>query len=448
MASRKELQSLLTSIERVLAPGVFIDYGQTFDFLHDLEEMQKKVDVLVAGGNAAEAVPLYEAFLAGTYEKMEQIDDSGGMLGMFFENLFCGWVKAREKAALSTEETLTQVGKWIENDDYGLCHDIELKVFQALRRKGRKLYEQQIQKRLNTAWAAERADGKNFTDYSWPVRRDIDILKGIYRACKNLKSYHDLCEQLGYMPQDCLCIAEIHKARKSYEDALEWTNRGIGQTNDLMSGFADIHLRDLKRDLLIKLGRGDEALDDAWSEFEKHPCPTAYETFMKFVPKKDRAEWHRRAIGLAEKKADLADLMDLCVQTDEWDVLIRRLLSARDDALEAVSHYHTEPVAKGLEKRDPALAARVYRALACRIVNAKKSKYYHIALSQLRKARDLYQATGNTSDWKRLVAQLREKHKRKYSFIGDFESLVAGKDPARIKSFRESAAERWQKMTE
>lgn len=46
------------------------------------------------------------------------------------------------------------------------------------------------------------------------------------------------------------------------------------------------------------------------------------------------------------------------------------------DALEGLSHYTTEPAAKRLAKLDPAVAAKLFRALGMRILNARKSKYY------------------------------------------------------------------------
>ena len=35
-------------------------------------------------------------YLEGHYEKAEEIDDSGGELGMFFEELFCSWIDTGE----------------------------------------------------------------------------------------------------------------------------------------------------------------------------------------------------------------------------------------------------------------------------------------------------------------------------------------------------------------
>ena len=88
-------------------------------------------------------------------------------------------------------------------------------------------------------------------------------------------------------------------------------------------------------------------------------------------------------------------------------------------------------------------SAKVSRALGMRILNAKKSKYYHIALQRLMKAKELYLRAGKDDIWKRLVIEIKDKHGRKYSFIEDFEELVKGKTPESLKPIKNRLKERW-----
>jgi len=84
---------LLTSqIELALDLGQFISYNQSWNFVHDLEDIKNKIDDLMESGESDWAVRLYELFLSGCYEKVEEIDDSSGNLGMIFQDLFlsCG----------------------------------------------------------------------------------------------------------------------------------------------------------------------------------------------------------------------------------------------------------------------------------------------------------------------------------------------------------------------
>ncbi len=82
----------------------------------------------------------------------------------------------------------------------------------------------------------------------------------------------------------------------------------------------------------------------------------------------------------AADKADLGGFVSLCVTAREWERLARRVHSARAEESESLSHYCAEPAAKGLAKKDARPAAKLYRALGLRIVNAGKSKYYNEAL--------------------------------------------------------------------
>jgi len=98
MRKRKNIDPLISRIELVLDLGQFISYNQSWDFVHDLEDIKDKIDDLMESGEADRTVRLYELFLSGCYEKAEEIDDSGGNLGMFFQDLFLSWITARQKA--------------------------------------------------------------------------------------------------------------------------------------------------------------------------------------------------------------------------------------------------------------------------------------------------------------------------------------------------------------
>ena len=77
--------------------------------------------------------------------------------------------------------------------------------------------------------------------------------------------------------------------------------------------MASHDLAKLKRDLLTKLGRGDEALDAAWADYRKHPSTYTYDDLMKYVPKAERKQWHEKAIEAA-MGADLHSVMDLLLK--------------------------------------------------------------------------------------------------------------------------------------
>lgn len=102
----KKKNPLLLVIEQSLDCGRFIPYRANWAFVEGLERVKSQIDNLVKQGDAVRAVSLYELFMAGCYDKMEELDDSIGNMGMFFEELFCSWVTVRQSANLEPEETV------------------------------------------------------------------------------------------------------------------------------------------------------------------------------------------------------------------------------------------------------------------------------------------------------------------------------------------------------
>ena len=81
--------------------------------------------------------------------------------------------------------------------------------------------------------------------------------------------------------------------------------------------MANHDLAELKRDLLTRLGRGDEALDAAWSDYHRHPSAYTYDDLLNYVPKAQHKERHEQAIEAA-MGPDLRSIMDLLIKTRSW----------------------------------------------------------------------------------------------------------------------------------
>lgn len=177
-------------------------------------------------------------------------------------------------------------------------------------------------------------------------------------------------------------------------------------------------------------------------EFREHPSKFTYDDLMKFVPKTERREWHEKALNAA-KGADLHSLLELFIETKAMERLAELVRGATDEALQPLSHYSTEPAAKKLEKSQPELAARLWRAQGMRIVDAKKSKYYDAALSNFERARNCYQKAGLSVEWEKTVHMVSAAHYRKTGFISGFQALAAGAKHRERPSFLEAARARW-----
>lgn len=448
MVKRKK-DPLICVIEQSLDCGQFVSYGTVDGFIDDLEKTKVRIDDLVKQGEAKRSVGLYEIFMAGCYEKMDEIDDSGGAMGVFFEDLFCSWIRARQKTGLAPEETVNQMLKMMDNDDYGLCYEIEKDAVEVLHQEEIAVFQERIYARFEKAFSSQNEEGQEtINDFSHEIRNNARILKVIYSAKRDVDAYLALCEKVGMTPKDCQVLADIYKGRRQWVKALDYVNQGLSLEKEKSwpneSGFG---LSDLKCELLNKLGRKEEALQTAWEDFLTAPSKYSYKDLMKYVPKEDAKLWHDKAI-VEVKKRSLCDFIDICTMTKELDILAEHILGVKHHDLEDISHYTTEEAAKKLSKNHWAASARIYRALGLRILNSKsskKSQYYEHALKNFEEAKKLYQKSDLEEEWKSLVEIVRRDHSRKHNFIEDFEDIVQGisrEEP----SFLERTQSRWKKQ--
>jgi hypothetical protein len=424
-------------MELALNPGAFIPDRECFSFVSGLEEVAAEVAKLI-GTDSARAATLYETFLAGCYEKAEEFHDSSGYLGQFVAGLIRGWIKARQASGADPDETVVGLLAWMDNDPYALCYEVEKDAAKAFNKAGLAAFEKRIRARFEAAATVKPAQGKALGhEAEYLRRRCSEILRTIYLVRRNLAAYLAHATQTGITARDCHALAAMLLARRKPEEALAWVERGIALDRENPHGrtSAGYDLTRLHRELLTRLGRGNEAIEAAWAEFRKDPGKYSYDELMKFVPRTGRAAWHEKAMDAA-KGDDLHSLIELFIETREMKRLAELVRGATDQALEHLSHYATEPAAKKLEKADPGLAARLWRAQGMRIVNAAKSKYYDAALSNFERA-------GLAAEWANTVCHIRASHRRKAGFMSGFEALAAGHGRASRPSFLERAKTRW-----
>ena len=353
------------------------------------------------------------------------------------EDMFRGWIQARQAAKHDPDETARSLLSWMEDDPYGFCHDLDREVVKVLDKKGLEAFVHRIRSKFESALTQDDKE-KHFSGYA--RRKWGSALKTLLAGQRNVDAYIALCEQTELEAKDCKAIAEIYRSRRRPEDALSWVERGLEiARSDSGKSFEEYELRELKRELLAKLGRPGDALQSAWSEFEAHPSTFTYKELMRYVPAKEKMAWHQKAMEASER-GDLSSQIELWLEKKENGRLVSRLRRATDEELEDLSHYRTEPLAHKLERPHPDISARVYRALCMRIVNAGKSKYYDAALDNLERAKKCYIKSGLETDWETLVDDIRKQHYRKKGFMPGFEQVVSGYEEP---TFLERAKRRW-----
>lgn len=426
------------AIEHALQSGIFVRYGSVGKFVRGLQAVADRLSQLVGDGHPRLAADLYQTFIAACHEKAEELDDSGGDFGRFVQELFVGWLRARQTANADRGATVRHLAAWMDEDPQGFCWEIEREITKVMDRPHLAALVSLARERL------EQAPADDTGSAGFPRRRWTEVLKHSLAAQGDARAYLELCEASRLRPDDCHVLAEIHDGKGELEAALAWVRRGLAlaRRDPLGSGVVyDLEHRQLS--LLRRLGRGDEATTVAWTEFQARPSRFSHETLMENIPPGERAAWHERAMMAAEG-GEAGATIELLVETGEGLRLARRVEGLSDGELESLSHYVLEPAARALRGSHPALAARLHRALALRILTARSSRHYPIALRHLQRVRELCKTSGQENAWNELLRELRQAHRRKSSLVPGLERLAAGL-PARERrpSLIERAKRRW-----
>ena len=429
----------MRKIELALGLGHFIRYDEMSEFVEELESVKEEIEALVAAGEAGRATDLLEVFIAGCREKIEEVDDSGGNLGQCVESLFVGWIKARQAGKSEPSETVRCLLHWFDNDDYGLCNRIERQLTVVMDTTTLRAFREQIEERLaKEGFPPELESERSTQTKHW---KNLDALKSILIVQKDEASYLALVNQDGgCKSKDCENLAIINQSLLNFDRALEWISKGLQiSSNDPSTQF---DLSRMKRELLVKLNRREEVIEDIWREFENRPSLYIYEELAGVINDASIAQWYAKALELIRTRAELGSLVDFCTKFGELQLLSEKIMGATDGEIEGLSSYSTEPAAEKLEDSYPRAAGRLYLADVIARLASKKSKAYPTALRHLEKLKQVYEKQGLHADWNKLVDALRLEHKRKSSFIDKFERIVSGKGLSREPTFAERIQKR------
>lgn len=422
------------TVERLFRPGTFIPERACEDFISDLEEVEAEVAKGMAD-QPERAITRYETLLAGCYEKTCEMDDSGGHMTGFVERLFCGWAQARQAGQAEPGQTARWLLDRMEQDPHGHCLHLEREVAQVLGEREKVAFLRGIEAR------AGAEEGGCIRDPGAAPQRWVEALREVHRAWDMLASTIALAESTGIRSRDCEEIAEMLVAREQLPEALAWVERGLALEKKDGGGYG---LESLRRELLVRLGRGDEALQSAWARFEAYPHCFTFEPLADLIPESEAQAWRGRILEVVGR-ARLEERMDLLLVLEEVDLLGQLVEQTSDEDLEGLSHTRGEPAATLLQDGHPGLSARLWRAQALRILHARRSRYYEVAVLDLAHARDGFLAAGQDEEWERTASQLRVEHKRKLGFMEGFERLLAGAPAIRQPTFLERAKATWQK---
>jgi tetratricopeptide (TPR) repeat protein len=203
-------------------------------------------------------------------------------------------------------------------------------------------------------------------------------------------------------------------------EAERWARRGLGIGNPIDKG----RLRDIYVDLLLERGATDEAFAMRWQVFDQHPIQTHYNDLRRTAERTgDWSGLRDKAIGRLRDATTgqpaLADhLIGVFLDEGELAKAWQAALDHADDLPE--SRWH-----QLLDVRQPTHPQDViepWQRLIQQRLDTSTDKYrYSKAIKMLRQLRDAYRASGDASGFGTYLDRLRDRHKRKTSFIAKLD---------------------------
>jgi tetratricopeptide (TPR) repeat protein len=334
------------------------------------------------------------------------VDDSSGIVGDDLHALMA--VHARACAA--TPPDPKRLAAWLEKlrlDGPG-WPDFELRDYAAaLGVKGRSELARLVEDRAKTT----EPDLLGRTPLGIRVLREQ-----LAEISGDIDHYVAVLAEDPYAASSYLKIVDALRNVGRAADAERWARRGLGIGNPIDQG----KLRDTYVNLLLERGATDEASAMRWQLFDQHPTQIHYNDLRR----------------TAERTGDWPDLRDKAIgrlrdattgQPAFADHLIGVLLDEGklNDAWQtAVDHADGLPESRWnqlIDLRQPTHPGDViepWQQLIQRRLDASTDKYrYSKAIKMLRQLRDAHRATGDEPSFGTYLDRLRDRHKRKTSFI-------------------------------
>lgn len=189
-------------MEQALRPGAFIKYGASFEFVRGLESVAQELGSLALTEPGC-AAGLYETFIGACHEKAEELDDSGGNLAMFVQQLFVDWIRARQAAGRDAADTVRCLIAHIDDHPYGFCLHLEPHVAKVMDAQHLETFARLARERLQQTAPDDRGPA------GYPRRRWISALKHVLTAQRDVEAYVELCRPSALSAADCSVVAEM-----------------------------------------------------------------------------------------------------------------------------------------------------------------------------------------------------------------------------------------------
>jgi len=426
-------------------------YWHVGSLANQLREVQQSALKFLDAGDAETALEILLLLLEEASRAIEYIDDSNGELGGYVGDLGTALGTLLAEAILSLELSQVERAKLTGRlekliryaGDYGMEGNLDTAI-QAAKFGWDDIPEETtpLRKTVSTVdendeWGAgdegedwDEEDEYRLREWGRPTIADLyDLTEAKLNVLDRqgrTEEYLDLCKREERHLRYALKLCDLKQvtnavkyARKNLSTAEE--SLQVAQrlrelrlvTEAIEIGEHGLKLKGSKAGLGEWLGPVEEAQGRtkqalaAWlAAFAEHPTLETYKTIKGLAG----SGWGRlrpEAMSKLRKSYDKQVLAEVLLLEEEWDEAIK-VAEGRE-----VWYPIIETVADGVLPHRPEWVVQISLKHAERLMTEAKSKNYPIAAAWLKRAKEAYKLLGKTEEWKRYLAETREKYKRR-----------------------------------
>ncbi|WP_049757662.1 SWIM zinc finger family protein [Magnetococcus marinus] len=415
------------AIEEAAWSDDFVDWRHMPDYSSGIGEVVESIEELLHEGHAEAVIEITEHGLSVMERAVEQVDDSGGDMGMLMKQLQDLHLKACRKAKPEPASLAERLFAWELGNDWGtFSHAVETYA-DVLGDAGLTRYR----KLTEEAWAKVKALESREQDarrYDSKRYRITSMMESLAKASGNLEELvaiksKNLSRQFHFLE-----IAEIYQKDGQDDTALEWAERGW---KAFPEKGGDARLREFIAHAYHRRDRHDDAMAMTWTAFTERTSFDMVKTLAEHAKlAKAWPEWREKALAhireqiaaskqqqTGRRRWDYDSLNDhsILVQVFLWE---KEMDAAWNEAREGGCSGPLWLELAGLrEKTDPYNSVQIYREHIRILLKHADKRYYEGAVEYLAKIKKLLGAIGKAEEFPAIVADVRNEHRRKRNLM-------------------------------
>jgi uncharacterized Zn finger protein len=422
------IQAFRRAIDSATRIRGYIDYEEAGSFAEELDQLVDSLEELLEPESAALLVDLAEYAIERVEQAQQQVADEEGEVYGVLERLgelhrdACEMARPdpvllaerlfRYEIEGASDAFYNSLGKYL-----GILGPSGLKRYRELAEQAWSRVKP-LGPRDRDAYEGSRYRITGIMEALAELSGDLDIRVAI-KSC-NLTAAHRYLE-----------IARLYQEANQPDKALDWAEQGLKAFPD---PTAD-PLRDFIAAAYLERGRGDEALQLTWMQFERQPRLEQYQK-LRQVAERLGAWPAQRERALAELEAATLRAANA---TSAWkpqpskpDGSERVRIALWENDLEAAWQVVQQGVcrqdlrlalARQLETSRPADAVALYRRIIPALVEQTNNTAYEEAAKLIRRMGGLMEALDQANEFGDYLAELWEQFKPKRNFIKLLDSI-------------------------